>query len=159
MSKFYSPSTKGFYDDSVHTESQVPTDSVAVDDDLYAALFAAQARGKVITMGTSGLPVAIDPVLLLTPARAAKALSRAIQAKLDAAAQALGYDSILAAISYADEPSVAKFQAEGVALRAWRSAVWAAVTPALDAVVNGGTVPTAAALLATLPTFTPPAAA
>lgn len=55
---------------------------------------------------------------------------RAVQARLqsvmDDAARALGYDDIKTAITYADEPSVPKFQAEGQAFRAWRSRVWAA---------------------------------
>ncbi|KAA8555061.1 hypothetical protein [Pseudomonas marginalis] len=49
----------------------------------------------------------------------------AIQEHLDNAAKALGYDDIKAAVTYAEEPSVPKFQAEGQALRAWRSLVWA----------------------------------
>lgn len=47
-----------------------------------------------------------------------------VQSHLDAAAQALNYDSIANAITYADEPAVLKFQREGQALRAWRSLVW-----------------------------------
>ena len=53
------------------------------------------------------------------------ALRSGVQAHLDAAAQALGYDDIKTAVTYADEPAVPKFQAEGQALRAWRSLVWA----------------------------------
>lgn len=47
-----------------------------------------------------------------------------IQKHMDAAARALGYDDVKTAVTYADEPAVAKFQAEGQALRAWRSMVW-----------------------------------
>lgn len=158
MTKFYAPSTKGFYVDDVHGAEQIPADAVAVTDDLYAALFTAQATGKAITMGASGQPIATDPVVLLTPSQSASALSRAVQARLDATAKALGYDNILAAISYASEPSVPKFQTEGAALRAWRSMVWAEVTPALAAVASGGAAPTAAALIATLPPFVAPTA-
>ena len=49
----------------------------------------------------------------------------AVQAMLDAEARALGYDSIATAVTYADEPAVAKFQADGQALRARRSIAWA----------------------------------
>lgn len=49
----------------------------------------------------------------------------AVQAHLDAAAQAFGYDDIRTAVTYAEEPSVPKFQAEGQAFRAWRSLFWA----------------------------------
>lgn len=48
-----------------------------------------------------------------------------IQEHLDLAASALGYDDIRTAVTYAEEPAVPKFQAEGLALRAWRSLVWA----------------------------------
>lgn len=156
MTKRYSPSTKGFYADDIHTEDQIPSDAVEVADDLYAALFAAQSQGKVITMGAAGLPIAVDPSVLLTPAQVAGRLSLAVQSHIDSAARALGYDSVLAAISYADEPSVPKFQAEGTALRAWRSAVWAAAGPTIAAVEGGAAALAADALIATLPTFVPP---
>lgn len=50
--------------------------------------------------------------------------SGVIQAELDNKARSLGYDSIFTAVTYADEPGVAKFQAEGQALRKWRSLAW-----------------------------------
>lgn len=50
----------------------------------------------------------------------------AVQQHLDAAARARGYDDIRSAVTYAEEPAVPAFQAEGQALRAWRSRVWAA---------------------------------
>lgn len=50
--------------------------------------------------------------------------ARAIQAYLDRRARQRGYDSIFTAVTYADEPAVATFQAEGRAYRAWRSLVW-----------------------------------
>lgn len=49
----------------------------------------------------------------------------AIQKHLDATAKKFGYDDIKSAVTYADEPSVAKFQLEGQAFRAWRSLCWA----------------------------------
>ena len=159
MTKFYSKTTSGFYAEDIHTEEQIPGDAVEITDELYTALLNAQSRGQIITMGAAGQPVAVDrPPVLLTPAQTAARLSAAVQAHIDATAQALGYDNILVAISYADEPSVPKFQTEGAALRAWRSAVWSAATPGLDAVINGGMAPAAIDLVATLPAFTPPAA-
>jgi hypothetical protein len=47
----------------------------------------------------------------------------AIQAMLDAAAKAKGYDDILSACSYAGAPNY--FQGEGKAYVAWRGNVWA----------------------------------
>jgi hypothetical protein len=158
MDMHYSKSTGGFYTPQIH--DPMPDDAVAISDELYAALLTAQSNGQVITMGAAGLPIAVDrPPVLQTPEQSAAQLSRAVQARLDAAAQALGYDGILAAISYADEPAVPKYQAEGTALRAWRSAVWAAALPVLDAVLAGSTPPAAGDLIASLPAFTAPATA
>ena len=50
--------------------------------------------------------------------------AQAVQFLLDAAAVDCGYESILAAISYAEEPAVPAFSAEGKKFRAWRSQVW-----------------------------------
>jgi hypothetical protein len=49
----------------------------------------------------------------------------AVQAHLDAAAQARGYDDIRSAVSYAEEPEVFAFMEEGRLFRRWRSKVWA----------------------------------
>lgn len=46
------------------------------------------------------------------------------QAHLDAYARSWGYDDIRSACTYVGDPH-ARFNAEGVALRNWRSAVWA----------------------------------
>jgi hypothetical protein len=63
--------------------------------------------------------------------------TNAIQSHLDGFAKSWGYDSIFTAVTYAEEPTVAQFQAEGQALRAWRSQVWAAAYTLL-AEVQGG---------------------
>jgi len=49
----------------------------------------------------------------------------AIQSHLDEKARASGYDDIKSAVTYAEEPAVPRFQAEGQAFRAWRSRCWA----------------------------------
>ena len=78
-----------------------------------------------------------------------------VQNHMDAAAQALGYDDIKTAVTYAEEPSVPKFQVEGLAFRTWRSLVWAKCYEILEAVLTGGRqVPTATDLLAELPVLT-----
>ena len=80
-----------------------------------------------------------------------------LQAHLDAAAHAAGYDDIRSAITYADEPAVPKFQAEGRAFRAWRSLFWAAANDVKNAVLAGTRpAPTVSALIAELPTLTLP---
>lgn len=86
-----------------------------------------------------------------------KSLQAAVQKRIDAAAIGLGYDSALSAISYSGEPSVAKFQNEGRAVRAFRSQTWAACHIILEAVVKGERAePTEAGLLAELPEFEAP---
>lgn len=79
---------------------------------------------------------------------------QAVQVQLDALAQGLGYDDIRSAVTYADEPSVARFQQEGQALRRHRSLCWATCYRVL-AEVQAGTrpQPSVAELLAELPPF------
>lgn len=77
---------------------------------------------------------------------------RAIQGHLDAAAKTRGYDSIATAVSYAEEPAVAKFQEDGKAMRAWRSLVWAYAYQELNKVKGGEReIPALDAFLAELP--------
>lgn len=81
-----------------------------------------------------------------------KAMTDAVQAHMDAKARAKGYDNLLSAVTYAEEPTVPKFQAEGVAFRAWRSAVWAYCYEQLDAVLSGQReTPTVEQLISELP--------
>lgn len=59
-----------------------------------------------------------------------------VQAMLDEAAKALGYDSCLSVCSYIDT-GVEKFDKEGVQFRRWRSAIWARGYELLDEVKAG----------------------
>jgi hypothetical protein len=88
-----------------------------------------------------------------------------VQGHIDVVAQGFGYGDpnrplvspILHAITYADEPAVPKFQAEGRLLRAWRSLYWAATWPILQAVRAGERpVPEPGALLEELDAAAPP---
>lgn len=82
----------------------------------------------------------------------------AIQQHLDAAAVEAGYDDIKTAVTYAEEPAVPKFQAEGQAFREWRSLCWAYGYSQLDAVEAGERPkPTVEALIAELPALVLPA--
>ncbi|MGH8417345.1 MAG: hypothetical protein ACRER8_08695 [Pseudomonas sp.] len=65
------------------------------------------------------------------------AFEQAVQSKLDGSARDAGYDSIFTAISYADEPAVPRFQADGQAFRRWRSLVWDYAHTELNAVLAG----------------------
>lgn len=75
-----------------------------------------------------------------------------VQQHMDAAARALRYDDIKTAVTYAEEPAVPKFQAEGQAFRAWRSLVWARCYEILDEVQSGARpIPSDEELIAELP--------
>lgn len=85
-------------------------------------------------------------------------LVSAVQAHMDKAAQTAGYDDIKSAVTYAEEPAVPKFQAEGQAFRAWRSLCWAACYAVMAQVEAGERdVPTADELIAELPALEVPA--
>lgn len=87
-----------------------------------------------------------------TPEQIIEAMRTAIQAHMDTAARGYGYDDVKAAVTYAEEPAVPKFQSEGLAFRAWRSLVWAHAYGVLDDVQSGDRPqPTAEELIAELP--------
>lgn len=84
-------------------------------------------------------------------------LRAAMQAHMDQAAKAAGYDDIKSAVTYAEEPAVPKFQKEGRALRAWRSMVWAYGYEQIAAVQAGlRAQPSAEELIAELPVLVMP---
>lgn len=89
--------------------------------------------------------------------RLTRTFEHAIQSHLDAAARARGYDSIATAVSYAEEPAVARFQEDGRAFRAWRSLVWQHAYSELERVKSGERpVPTVEDFLAELPALDAP---
>lgn len=94
----------------------------------------------------------------LTAEQKKQAVIEMVQAHLDAAAKAYGYDDIKSAVTYADEPAVAVFQTQGVALRAWRSLVWEKCY-ALLAQVEAGEIaePSGEEFIALLPSLNMPA--
>lgn len=149
----YSSSANGFYAPTLH-ERSIPHDAVEITPAQHAALLAAQSAGKRIVPDANGYPVAQDPPPPPAPTAEQIRAARigAVQAHLDAAAKTAGYDNIYTACTYADEPAVAKFQAEGQAFRAWRSLVWAHCHQVLADVQAGvRSIPTDAALIAELP--------
>jgi hypothetical protein len=62
--------------------------------------------------------------LTLAAANLLASLRKSLGDHIDAEAIKLGYDSILSAASYADEPADLKNQVYGIALREWRSACY-----------------------------------
>ena len=146
----YAPSTGAFYVPEIHGTS-IPADAVDINPQQHEALLTAQAAGKRIVPDANGYPVAQDPPPP-TADQIAAARVAAVQAHMDAAAAARGYDDIKTAVTYADEPAVPRFQAEGQAFRAWRSIVWAHCYQVLDDVQAGRrAIPSAADLIAELP--------
>ena len=160
MSYFFSSSVVGFFKLDVHG-SAIPPDAVEITTAQHAALLAAQAAGKRIVPDANGYPVAQDPPPPPAPTaeQIRATLTDAVYSHMNAAAHARGYDDIKAAVTYAEEPAVPLFQAEGRALRAWRSRVWAHCYQVL-ADVQAGTraIPTAAQLIAELPALDLPPA-
>lgn len=89
---------------------------------------------------------------LPTEAQIVAAYMAAVQQHMDARAVAFGYDNLISVITYAEEPAVARYQAEGQAFRAWRSACWFACEQMLASVKAGErSPPTPGELLAELP--------
>jgi len=88
--------------------------------------------------GWEKLAKAPDPDPVQEPVEAVIArYEGAVQNQLDSAAKARGYDSLFTAISYAEEPAVPRFQADGQAFRRWRSLVWDYAHTELNAVLAG----------------------
>lgn len=92
------------------------------------------------------------PVVVPTEAEITAGYMGAVQQHMDAVAVSFGYDNLISVISYADEPLVPRYQAEGVAFRAWRSACWARCETLLAQVKAGEiATPTYAEMIALLP--------
>ena len=152
----YSPSTGGFYDFVIHG-NRVPTDCVEITQEYYLDLLAGQSAGQRIVADATG-----NPVLQAPPAPTAediiKSVQMAVQLHMDLAAKAAGYDDIKSAVTYAEEPSVPKFQAEGQALRAWRSLVWEKCYAIMAQATSGEIpIPSPEQVVADLPALTMPA--
>jgi hypothetical protein len=101
--------------------------------------------------GEQIIPAPTEPVEP-TEAQIVAAYMAAVQRHMDARAISFGYDNLISVITYAEEPAVARYQAEGQAFRAWRSACWA-TCEAMLAAVKAGTrpAPTHEELIAELP--------
>lgn len=134
-------------------DCKIPADAVPITDALHQSLLAAQAEGYAIAPDATGSPIATAPPTP-TPEQILARLTAKLQDHLDSTAQAYGYDDIKSAISYADEPAVAKFRLEGQAFRAWRSLFWDAANTLKNAVLaQNRPAPSLAELIAALPTL------
>lgn len=103
--------------------------------------------------------VAVDPVVEASPdlKAIARQLTLVVDDHIDQTAKALGYDSIVTAVSYADEPAVPAFQREGAALRAFRSRCYARLYVLQgEAMAGQRAIPTPTELIGLLPVFEAP---
>lgn len=80
----------------------------------------------------------------------------AVGLHIDQQARAFGFDSIITAVTYADEPADPLNQSYGQALRAWRSKCWEKCREVLATWQGGGAEPTVEDLIASLPAFVAP---
>lgn len=152
---YYSKSTRGFCEAAINVDC-IPADAVKITAEEHAALLKGQSDGLIIAADDSGHPVLIAPPPPTAEQIRAQMVS-AVQEYLDAGAQTAGYDNIFTACTYADEPSVPRFQAEGQALRAWRSRVWNKCHEVLADIEAGNCfVPSAEELIFMLPTLVLP---
>jgi hypothetical protein len=84
MSLFYSKSTGGFYDNSIHTPAQIPSDAVAVSQVDYNALMEGQTLGNTISADADG-----NPILVAPPVATLAQVQAAALTQIDAAAETL----------------------------------------------------------------------
>lgn len=61
MAKYYSSSSKGFYDDSIHKKEQIPSDAVLISEEDYNNIFTSQSKGKIIQSDDKGYPIVVSP--------------------------------------------------------------------------------------------------
>jgi len=141
MTIFFSKTQNGFFNSDIH--QSMPTDVIEISDELHQSLLQGQSEGRQISADESGNPILVDRS---GPLVTKENMCSFIQAALDEKAKEYGYDNIMSAISYADEPGINKFQTEGKAFRLWRSLVW-------DYVFNSPESIAPADVLANLPEF------
>ena len=67
MARIYSPSTGTTYVEGVH--SNIPADAIELSEEIYQAVIANPAPGKIRSHDAEGLPILIDPPPLPPPTR------------------------------------------------------------------------------------------
>ena len=143
----------------LYPEGSIPVDAIQITDEQHNDFLNKQATGENNSFDiVDGKWVYTAPPPLTAEEQAAviqNELVAAIQHFMDTKAQTKGYDNILSAVTYADEPSMPAFQHDGIIFRAWRSQVWAYCYAQLDAVKTGTrAVPTSEQLISELPELT-----
>lgn len=122
----YSPSTGGFYLESIHGDA-VPDDAVAITPELHTALIEGQSEGKIITPPDAehGLPYLADPPpptdAELTAQRIAAIDTRL--AEIDTASVRPLRAIVDGSATEADAERLAAVESEAAALRAERASL------------------------------------
>ena len=156
----FSPSMIGFFHGSISDAHGIkwPADATPVTDEVFTTFTSEAPDGKELGVDAEGQPIWTDSITRTgyTLLQQVANLKAWVQALLDSTAQVYGYDSMLAAVSYAGDPEPA-VAAEGDALKAWRSAVWSSANPKINDVLNGRVVvPLKSVFLGSLPQYTAP---
>ena len=134
----------------------VPADAIQITDEEHADFLQKQAEGTHegfnIIDGKWVYTAPPAPTIEEQQAMLQRQLTAAVQSFMDQKAHEKGYDNLLTAVTYAEEPSNPKFQKEGMAFRTWRSEVWAYCYDQVAAVKAGKrTAPTGDQLISELP--------
>ena len=97
--------------------------------------------------------VRIDAPTGISEAEIIAGLRRAVSDHINGVAVGFGFDSILTAVTYADEPADPISQELGIALRSWRSLCWGACRELLSGVQDGDPIPDENEIISSLPVF------
>lgn len=137
--------------EGIHPE--IPSGSVQLTESEYKELFHQINDNKKVVEVIGGKIALKDPVISVE--KILSEMEVGLQNYLDSVAKTYGYDNIMSAISYAEEPSVPKFQHDGMAFRKWRSLFWEAANQHKNSVLAGDLQPPASLddLIAILPVF------
>lgn len=119
MTILFSATTLSFYDDSIN--EKIPAGSIEISEELWMSLINSQSEGKIIQADENGNPISVFPNL--DKSQTIQEYENAAQKNLDFVAQSWGYDSLVAAASYANSTNP-QFKAEAEALIAWRDNLW-----------------------------------
>lgn len=151
MKYYYVPTLKTFMIEGIHPN--IPSGSIALTETEYKDLFHEINDNRKVVEIIGGKIALKEPVISVETILAEMEIG--LQNHLDSVAKGFGYDNIMSAISYADEPSVPKFQREGMAFRKWRSLFWVAANQHKSSVLEGDIQPPATIddLIEILPKF------
>lgn len=61
MTMYFSKSTNGFYDDSLHLADQIPSDAVEISVAVWQDMLQGQAAGDTISADANGNPILVTP--------------------------------------------------------------------------------------------------